>query len=119
MAERTRWPSLVLGRPARSTKEKPPPLQGEGGRTNLAPQTGQCTNRVSLWEHGVGVRVVVRIPCEEAFEDSPDLVLAAPGPMHSSANVGLVRPRWAPPRYRLTRPDPPNCPELRSLAPNR
>jgi len=64
---------------------------------HMAPQIGRCTNRVSLWEHAVAVRVVVRMPCEEAFGSPSGLVLAAARRARPRANVGGLERGWAPP----------------------
>jgi hypothetical protein len=79
------------------------PAEGEGGQlvrwqiSKLAPQTGQCTNRVSRWEYATVVRVVVRMPLESSFEAptarAPRLGTAA----RPRSNGAPNRAGWAPP----------------------
>lgn len=63
---------------------------------HMAPQIGQCTNRLNPWEYAVVLRVVVRIPCEVGPQDGRD-ARSSPGRRgRPRPNVGAHgrRPAW-------------------------
>jgi site-specific DNA recombinase len=75
-------------RPVEAASATDSSSRGDRTLTHLAPQIGQCTNRVSRWEYAVVVRVVLRIPCEAGLEASRGAIHGSRRRVRRLGNVG-------------------------------